>query len=720
MKRWMKKGVATVLACAMLLGNYGIGHAAGSRAGDGAGGNTTSLLTDAVYDEALAFNNNVVFLENGHWPTEEYHEERNDEGRWEYVVDKRETNVTAETRIVFMDAKGNKKEISNKDSKGEQMFDAVFPSVSSTWGYQMLRVLKDDKVSYIRQDGTFFGGELTYYKNAEVISNDFILVSDDGVTYRALNSKGEVTADNLKVTDFNGGKLSVGYTTDYSKLAVIVLYCDDKTVVFDAKGNSIKEYDKNVSISPLYSGGYIQLKDDTKTQLIDSKGTVLKEFDPNVTLWPTYIRQGYVAARKTETVETERQETTRLVNLETGEVVFTGYQFGYYSGGIMSFDGEIIVGRNQDNTISVLNTDGTVYIADLDQFVKELGTKEGYQSAYFSSPKIVNDSLLLSSSVIEEGMSSSERYTFVLTKENGFAADGVKILKGGDGKVSDDGKYILTLNNNGYIQNLYTIDGELIQTFEENAMYGYSLYSISGQRGSDKLIFYSYLSGGYGYITENGKISSETFKSLRKNGNFLIVKKDDSVEAWNSSGKLVYINEEAADSEGYFTITVSDFSNYGYDCFSVEDRASGEAYLYNREGDIIFGADEAYSAIGTAGSSDNGYWGSPWYYWYDNHPLSNGLCIIEKTEGDTTKYGAIVLNGKKAEGYISIGDVDGDGEITADDALNILKSKAGLLVLDDNAKKAADVDGDGAVTSDDALDILKKKAGLLDIFKAEA
>ena len=72
------------------------------------------------------------------------------------------------------------------------------------------------------------------------------------------------------------------------------------------------------------------------------------------------------------------------------------------------------------------------------------------------------------------------------------------------------------------------------------------------------------------------------------------------------------------------------------------------------------------------------------------------------------------------DSIVIIGDVDGDGEITADDALDILKSKAGLIVLTDKAKKVADVDGDGEITSDDALDILKKKAGLLDKFKAEA
>ena len=194
MKRWMKKGIAAVLACSMLICNYGIGHAVGSRAGDGADGDTASLLTDAVYDEAVAFENNVAFLENGHWRTEE--------------------DITAETNIVFMDAKGNKKVISNKDNNEEQMFDTVFPSISDTQ-YRLLKVLKDDKVSYIRQDGTFFGDELTYYDYVEPMTNDLILVSDDGETYRALNSKGEVTADNLKSPNFFRHDSAIMNSDDY-------------------------------------------------------------------------------------------------------------------------------------------------------------------------------------------------------------------------------------------------------------------------------------------------------------------------------------------------------------------------------------------------------------------------------------------------------------------------------------------------------------------------
>ena len=751
MKRWMKKGIAAVLACSMLICNYGIGHAVGSRAGDGADGNTASLLTDvavsaysmllenydightagsraeegtdgdtaslltdAVYDEAVALRDNIAFLENGHWRTEE--------------------DITAETNIVFMDAKGNKKVISNKDNNGEQMFDTVLPSISDTQ-YRLLKVLKDDKVSYIRPDGTFFGDELTYYDYAEVITNDFILVSDDGATYRAVNSKGEVTADNLKVADLSSRPVLPFYRRVFCDYPVVALYCDDKTVVFDEKGNVIKEYDENVKIWNR-GNGYWWLIDETKVQVLDLKCRVVATLDAGVAdLNKNYVEQGYIGVEKY--VETEGW-FRQLVSLETGEVVFSGWNRSF-----SSFFNEFSFEWSPSKISILNNTDGTVYIADLEEFVKELGAKEGYQSTSLYLSHIVNDSLLLECFCYGR---SEDMCVFVLTQENGFAADSAKKVNGGFGGYSEDKKYFYTtthyyeeLPNGGgllghtIIQNLCTIEGELIRDFGENKIEIGRNCVISGQIDSDKLIFYAFSTGGEVYITEDGKIS-ETFKYLRdRYGNFLIAQKGNLVEIRNSSGKLVYMNymdEEAIledrygstivikaiSEDGYSSKIIIDvFSDYGYDCFSVKDQTSGKCYLYNREGEIIFGEDGAYSAIGMVnGSSSN--------YYYNNNPLSNGLCIIEKTEGDTKKYGAIVINGKKAEGFeeVIIGDVNGDTKINTSDALTVLKYVATLIDLDDNAKKLADVNGDTKVNTSDALDILKYVATLIDHFGAEA
>ncbi|MCL2018339.1 MAG: dockerin type I domain-containing protein [Oscillospiraceae bacterium] len=60
------------------------------------------------------------------------------------------------------------------------------------------------------------------------------------------------------------------------------------------------------------------------------------------------------------------------------------------------------------------------------------------------------------------------------------------------------------------------------------------------------------------------------------------------------------------------------------------------------------------------------------------------------------------------------GDVNGDGKITARDALLILKHVSGKEIITGNALEAADVNGDGKVDANDALTILKFVTGMLD------
>ena len=53
------------------------------------------------------------------------------------------------------------------------------------------------------------------------------------------------------------------------------------------------------------------------------------------------------------------------------------------------------------------------------------------------------------------------------------------------------------------------------------------------------------------------------------------------------------------------------------------------------------------------------------------------------------------------------GDVDGDGEVTASDALLVLRFSMNMCSLGPDALAAADMDGDGEVTAADALLILR-------------
>ena len=63
------------------------------------------------------------------------------------------------------------------------------------------------------------------------------------------------------------------------------------------------------------------------------------------------------------------------------------------------------------------------------------------------------------------------------------------------------------------------------------------------------------------------------------------------------------------------------------------------------------------------------------------------------------------------------GDLDGDEEVNAKDALLVLKAAVGKIELTEDQFTAADVTADGDVNARDALDILKYAVGKLDSFK---
>ena len=68
---------------------------------------------------------------------------------------------------------------------------------------------------------------------------------------------------------------------------------------------------------------------------------------------------------------------------------------------------------------------------------------------------------------------------------------------------------------------------------------------------------------------------------------------------------------------------------------------------------------------------------------------------------------------------VKIGDVDGDGDVTAADALEVLKSVVGKVTLTDDQFIAADTDGNGKADAADALNILKKVVGKINEFPVE-
>ncbi|MBR6548634.1 MAG: hypothetical protein IKT68_03730, partial [Clostridia bacterium] len=73
----------------------------------------------------------------------------------------------------------------------------------------------------------------------------------------------------------------------------------------------------------------------------------------------------------------------------------------------------------------------------------------------------------------------------------------------------------------------------------------------------------------------------------------------------------------------------------------------------------------------------------------------------------------------KQANVVPYGDVDGDGKVSAADALEVLKNVVGNATFTADQKELADVDGNGRVTSADALYILKKVVGKIDKFPVE-
>ena len=66
---------------------------------------------------------------------------------------------------------------------------------------------------------------------------------------------------------------------------------------------------------------------------------------------------------------------------------------------------------------------------------------------------------------------------------------------------------------------------------------------------------------------------------------------------------------------------------------------------------------------------------------------------------------------------INPGDVDGDGTISAGDAILVLRFAADLMQPTAQQSGIADVDGDGAISAGDAILVLRKAAGLIESFR---
>ena len=108
--------------------------------------------------------------------------------------------------------------------------------------------------------------------------------------------------------------------------------------------------------------------------------------------------------------------------------------------------------------------------------------------------------------------------------------------------------------------------------------------------------------------------------------------------------------------------------------------------------------------------------------------IAYNLPNLVDTSGKTWSNMVLIFNGSRtsaADVWLpgsspAGGDVDGDGDVTSNDALLILRSSLELDTLTDDQKAAADLDGDGDITSNDALIALRISLGLEETPKSGA
>lgn len=673
MKRWMRKGIGAALAASMLLGSFGSVYAQDTKGGLPITSKAV-LIEEAAYDEIYTYGENAVLLENGHWANRTY-----DWSTGEYKVEK--GAVSADTKVVFINGDGNKKVLSNKNGE-EILFDAIYPYadyINYSYGVDgLLKVYKEEKFSFIKMDGTFFGTNLTFYSDAYPVSEDVILVSEDekmdgaGETedgknsYCIISEKGEVTVENLTFpeTSIKSFIRKIGNC--------FYISCEDKILIVDKEGNCIQEFSPETEIEYDYDG-YARCFTEEGFQLRNEDGEIELELSKGDYSYIGEISDGYICVvenRQTETPDgmvSEKYE--KYINIETGEWTLSGKN-------INEFDEDIVIETDVKGTTSVRATDGTVYINDLEDYMKEAGKKAGYEETaivpfvsdgyYYMGDSIVF-SIMDSTDIRAEGM------TCIAYKEGNFKADNVKKIPGYYGESS--GEYFITETKNGNLRALCKKDGTIVKDFgkdckEEDFRSAYNRFQFE----DDSIlcpIFYTVDRQDdtgeykYTYLLEDGQMVDNYmgYTDFTSSGNFFKGKEENGAySVWNRAGKKVY--EEKSENEYSSSLKWTD-------CFYVKNYENNQCELYDNNGNLIFGKGGDYTAIGAVRKSGM----------VSCYDLKNGLCPVVKEKDGVEKYGLIQIQDIKTE---ADSDQDMGNEDKEEDGTEIqTASKYAHIVLDD-------------------------------------
>ena len=104
------------------------------------------------------------------------------------------------------------------------------------------------------------------------------------------------------------------------------------------------------------------------------------------------------------------------------------------------------------------------------------------------------------------------------------------------------------------------------------------------------------------------------------------------------------------------------------------------------------------------------------YISYNASGKTESSAPTETKSTETTKTTTVETTPSEPSGNFTLGDVDGDGEISILDVITINKAIMGKEILSDAQNKAADVDGSGKPDANDALQILKRIVGIIQNF----
>ncbi len=174
---------------------------------------------------------------------------------------------------------------------------------------------------------------------------------------------------------------------------------------------------------------------------------------------------------------------------------------------------------------------------------------------------------------------------------------------------------------------------------------------------------------------------------------------------WNNSTKKSEFVREVTVEDGSVTTTFSEGGDYFISSVLQNFQMISSNFEINHDKRTISaGFKKKYTVADFRANIENGE--------AINITNADGTYVSE-TQYISTGMQAAAPNSDASYTLIVMGDVDGDGNCTALDAVHILKAVIGEITLDSYEQKAAsDINGDGWVRADDAVAILKYIIGM--------